>query len=171
MSMYNIGMAVTFDQIKEVRLRINDPEGFANVISVADPTTLPVAPAPYTAYRVESTGAYVSTTLESGATASDYSTLSIYLSDARIETWIETEDEDFAECRALQAISVKLGGELRLKRNTSGAETTEYITLKELYQYYKALSDDCKERRRKDNKANTGRYVNTKNPTIAGGNI
>ena len=161
----------TFAQISQVRLRINDPEGYSAFLEVATGSALPSVPAPYTAYRITDTGAYKATDITSGATESDYSLLSIRVSDARIGDWIDDYSVDQAECKALDAILVKIGEEMRIIRLKGGAEDLEWTALKDLYNYYKALSDACKERYRESQGTNTGRYGYTDQPEIAGGEI
>ena len=157
----------TWEQIKDIRLRINDPEGVINITSVATINDLPAEPEPYTYYYVESSGAYVSK--ESGDT--EYSTLDISISDTRIGQWIDANGADYAECMSYQAIAGRLGKELLLKKAQAGAESTEYQSLNDMYRYYKSLHDDCEKRRSSDTGYNAGRYADTKNPEIAGGNL
>jgi len=157
-----------FSQIKEVRLRINDPEGYQDFLEVS---TLPAVPAPYTAYKLTTTGAYLATELTAGATDADYDTLSLRVSDARISAWIDAYGVDVAECKSLQAIVSRIGSEMSIKRFEGGAETVEYVSLKDLYQYYRDLWNDCKERNKEDNKTSTGLWSKSKRPTIAGGNV
>lgn len=161
----------TFEQIKEVRLRINDPEGYQDFLEVADAASLPADPATYTAYKVLSSGAYVATDLESGATAADYQTLPLRVSDARLSSWIDLYGVDIAECKALQAIVSRIGSELNIKRLDGGAETTEYQSLKDLYGYYRDMWNDCKDRVKENTGNSTGRYGTSSQPQIAGGNI
>jgi len=159
----------TFSQIKEVRIRVDDPAGFQDIIEVANSAALPAAPSPYTAYKLADTGAYVATDLESGATASDYERQPLRVSDSRIDNWIDTYSIDKAECKALDAIATRLGSEVRLRRVQAGSESTEFTALKDLYNYYKELSDECKERYRKSKGNSTGRYGYSDQPEIAGG--
>lgn len=157
----------TFDKIKEVRIRIDDPYGVIEIESVATIEDLPEAPGPYTIYKVESSGAYV--TKYEGADS--YTTLTLYLSDYRLEQWIDTNGLDYAECRGLQAIAAKVGAEVRIKRIQAGAESTEYQSIMDLYRYYKSVAEDCEKRRSKDSGVNSGRYGSTTQPEIAGGNL
>jgi hypothetical protein len=153
----------TWEQIAEVRTRINDPEGVVNLVQVDTVADLPATPVPYTYYNVKSTGAYV--TKEDGET--EYSTLPIRISDARIESWIDAGGVDYAECMSYGAIASRIGNEMMLKKAQVGAESTEYQSLNDVYRYYKAVSEDCNKRR----SATAGRYVNTVDPEIAGGNL
>jgi hypothetical protein len=161
----------TFEQIAEVRLRVNDPDGFQSFEEKANAAALPETPDPYTAYKLTDTGAYVSTSVESGAVAADYSRLQLRVSDSRISSWIDTYSVDQAECKALDAIATRLGAELRIKRAEAGAESTEWIDLQKLYQYYVSLSSQCKERYNQSQGNSTGRYGTSDQPQIAGGEI
>jgi hypothetical protein len=161
----------TFEQIAEVRLRIDDPAGYAALKSVADSSSLPATPDPYTAYRVEDTGAYVSTDTTSGATASDYDTIDIYLSDARIGAFIDSGGVDFAECRSYRAIMSKLGQEMRLLRNSTGAETEQFQDIRNMLAYYRGMAEECEFRKDRDSGNSTGRVGLSAQPEIGGGNI
>lgn len=170
LSNHTVGMA-TRAQIIEVRVRINDPEGYESITDVADSDALPAIPAPYTTYYLTDTGAYVATDLTSGATASDYDRLDIRVSDSRITSWIDTYSVDQAECRALSAIATRLGGEFRIMRSRGGAEETEWTALRDAYQYYRSLADECSKRHQKDDNKLTGRYGTSDQPEIAGGEV
>jgi len=161
----------TFSQIKEVRLRVDDPAGFQNILELDDSGDLPAVPAPYTAYKLTDTGAYVATDLESGATAANYERQDLRVSDTRISAWIDAYSVDQAECKALSAIATRLGAEVRLRRVTGGSETTEWTALVELYSYYRELSQECKERYKVEQGNSTGRYGTSDQPEIAGGEL
>jgi len=161
----------TFEQIAEVRLRIDDPADHQSLVEVASAAALPVIPAPYTAYKLLDTGAYVATDLESGAAPTDYKRLQLRVSDSRIGDWIDTYSIDQAECLSYGAIATRLGSELRIIKSTAGAESSEWTRLLDLYKYYKALSADCSERYRDSQSNNTGRYGTSDQPEIAGGQI
>jgi hypothetical protein len=161
----------TFAQISEVRIRIDDPPGYQAFIEVANAAALPATPAPYTAYKLTDTGAYMATELESGATSADYTRLDVRVSDSRIGAWIDADSVDVAECKSYAAIATRLGNELKLKSTKGGAETAEWQTLKDTYTYYKGLSDDCKDRNKTTSGNSTGRYGTSVQPEIAGGEI
>lgn len=161
----------TSTQIFEIRIRINDPAGYQEITEVANEAALPATPAPYTAYKLADTGAYMASDDEAGASDPDYDRLEINISDSRISDFIDTYGLDEAECRALAVIATRLGAQMRLKRVQGGSENTEFTALKELYNYYKALSQDCKEKQRKNDNNNTGRYGTSDQPEIAGGEV
>ena len=161
----------TFAQIAEVRVRINDPEGYHSFVEAANEAALPATPAPYTAYKQVDTGAYRATEKESGAVAADYQRLDIRVSDANIATWIDAESVDYAECKGYDAIKTRIGAELNLIRAKGGAEDIEWQRLSDMYNYYHALSEECKDRNKKEDGNSTGRYGTSVQPEIAGGEI
>ncbi len=158
----------TFDEIKEVRLRIDDPAGFINIVEVA---ALPATSSPQTAYKLTTDGLYYSTEELTGLTASDYEALELMVSDTRISLWIDDDDVDAAACRALKQIINKVGKELTLVRITAGADTTQYTSLKDTYEYYKGILADCQDNKRTNDNNSTGRIGCTIQPTIAGGEV
>lgn len=161
----------TFAQIAEVRVRIDDPPGYQAFSEVANAAALPATPAPYTAYRLQDTGEYKATENESGATSDDYERLDIRVSDTNIETWIDAVSVDYAECKSYDAIKTRIGAELKLIRAKGGAEDIQWQSLIDTYNYYKTLSDECKDRNKTDAGNSTGRYGTSDQPEIAGGEI
>lgn len=161
----------TFAQIAEVRVRINDPSGYQAFAEVANAAALPATPAPYTAYRLQDTLEYRATEKESWATSSDYVRLDIRVSDTNIEAWIDAVSVDYAECKSYDAIKTRLGAELKLVRAKGGAEDIEWQALLDTYDYYKILSDECKDRNKTEAGNSTGRYGQSEQPQIAGGEI
>lgn len=161
----------TFDEIKEVRLRIDDPSGFINLIEVANAAALPSSPESQTAYKLTDTGVYVATDKDPPVVSTDYETQELLVSDARISAWIDAEDVNYATCQALKNIVAKLGKRLRLVKNRAGAEETEYTSLKDTYDYYKGLLDLCESEKKSEDNNNSGRIGQMKQPEIAGGNL
>ena len=159
------------DEIFEVRLRINDPPGFIDFEAVANSAALPSSPSPQTAYKLEDTGAYVSTDKTSGATESDYEIETLRISDVRISGWIDAGGIDYATCKALSNIIQQLGAELRIKKSNAGAEDLEWNSLKDTYEYYKGLYEQCKDNTQSNNNNSTGKWGGSKQPETAGGNI
>ena len=148
----------TFEEIKEVRLRIDDPEGFINILEVA---VLPAVYVPQTAYKLTTDGLYYS----------DGEVLELRVSDTRISIWIDADDVDSATCRALKQIINKLGKELQLARITAGADTTQYTALKDTYEYYKGILAECNDTKRTNDNNSTGRIGAMIAPEIAGGEV
>jgi len=146
------------NQIIELRLRVADPHGYINIVSVDE---LPDAPSDQSAYRVDE-DVYLDST---GAQ------IELNLSDSRLESWIETYGINDTECIAYKAIAARLGGALRIKRLSSGSESTEWQSILDLYLYYKQMSEDCTARNKKDLKRNTGIFGSSKPLSIAGGDV
>jgi hypothetical protein len=149
------------EELFEMRLRINDP---ADIIAIEAVDSLPASPVAQTAYRLSTNGTYNTND------GTSWSVLELELSDARILSTIDSLG-DAAECRLLSYITRKLGSKLFLVKNTSGADSTEYVKVLDLYNYYKQLMADCKAERKSDLGKNTGRVGKISTPTIAGGNL
>lgn len=141
-------------KIISLRLKIQDPHGFPKIVS----SDIPDEPDELTCYRTGEDAYY----------NSDHERLHLYLSDATLDAMI-TAYGDGAECRCYMDIAKSLGMEMRIKRLTTGTETTEWQTLVELYTYYKALSDQCKTQLKADTGQDTGRVGQSKTPEICGG--
>ena len=141
-------------EVIKLRIRIKDPHGYPKIIEGA----VPASPDELTCYRVAEDEYY----------NSDSERLSLYLSDATLDAMITTYGDD-AECRCYFEIAKNLGMEMRIKRLTTGTETSEWNTLVELYNFYKALSNDCKAQKKSDTGQDTGRMGQSKQPDICGG--
>lgn len=152
----------TFTQIKTVRLQIADP---ANVINILQVSSLPVTPAQQTAYYVTSTQFYM---IHDGAA---YVQAELRVSDEYLGTLIDTYGVALAVCRAYRMILAQLGNQLMLIRTQSGAESTQYQDLLKVMDYYRQMKEDCDEQNNKDNLNSTGRFYQTEQPDIAGGNL
>lgn len=150
----------TWEQIRDVRLQVNDPAGVISILSVS---TLPDTGVYQTGYYLETDGLYY--VYED----SEWSELELIISDDRISTVIGVVGEDLAPCRVLGLISRGLGTRVPLVRTTSGTESAEYQRIVDLYRYYRGLAEDCQEQHREDTGANTGRWGTTTTPEIAGG--
>ena len=159
----------SFTDIKEFRLTIQDPPGAVDILQVATSASLPAAPLKDTVYNIVDSGMYVQCDLFSGATADDYYQCDLLLSDSRIGTWIDAYGVTGAIPYGIKAIIAKLGSDMRLKKTQAGAESIEYTSLSELYSYYKKMLDDAIADADASDGINTGTFVATKNPEVAGG--
>lgn len=148
----------TFNEIKEVRLTIGDPQGVINILEVADFASIPATPARQTAYKTVDTGYYYV----------DGEAVDLRMSDERISGWIDDGGSDYAICQSIQQILNQIGRELIITKDTSGAESTDFINLTTLRTYYEKLkatySLESKE-------IKTGIWGQAKQPTIAGGEV
>lgn len=160
----------TRSEIIELRLQISDPPNVIRIYDLAATADLPSVPVPQTAYYVAANGIYYKTEKETGAVPSDYAFITLQLSDAALSTLIDDLGAN-AKKRALVRIASRLGGQLNIVKNTSGAESTEFIALLDLYKYYKALAADAAEETAEDEGTSTGRFVRIRRPRIAGGNL
>ncbi|MGD8567388.1 MAG: hypothetical protein PVJ39_04850 [Gammaproteobacteria bacterium] len=161
----------TFANIKKVRLAIDDPPGFVDLISVATSSTLPASPKHQTAYYVVDDDEYRATDVTVVATPADYEVLDLRVSDERIGDWIDSDGVYDARVYALRDITRKLGQELALVRTQSGAESNEYNALLDTYKYYKGLISDAEKEAQVESLNSSGRLLSTTAPEIAGGNL
>jgi hypothetical protein len=158
----------TFAQIKEVRLKTDDPSGFINLLEVS---SLPSAPANQTAYKLTSAGTYHATDV-AAPLAADWETLDLFVSDTRIGEWIDTDGVLYATCQSVKQIIVKLGQSMKLKRSDSGAESTEWTALNDAYAFYKGLLATCTDEYNKSKSVAAGRWGGSRsNPDLYGGNV
>lgn len=150
---YYLSMA-TFAQIKEIRLQINDPAGFINIVE-GTPST-----APQTAY------------LDGGVYKDgDGTTLMLEVSDARLGSWYDSYGHTGAVVRAIKQIIANIAARLPIVKSDSGAESTEYTSLTDLYKFYRALLDDAENEDEKTEGTSTGRIYTAQSVEVAGGNI
>lgn len=154
----------TFNEIKEFRLEISDPAIATNIIAVANSAALPASPAHQTVYYNQDTETYLYTDKTSGATATDYHPVDLYLTDARISSWIDSYGVAGAIPYGIKAILRKIVSQMNIVRDTSGAESTEYQSLRNIYYVYKSIASDTET-------TNTGRWGSTVTPEIGGGNL
>jgi len=158
-------------QIFDLRLKINDPAGFIAFDSVDDSASLPATPSSQTCYLQVDTGEYKATEKTSGATAADYTVETLQLSDTVLGALIDGYGEATAACKALKRIISQLGKGMTVKRLAGGADSTEYTSLKEMYDFYKVILDICSDEASSAAGTNTGRYFTSNQPEIAGGNL
>ena len=150
----------TFTELKEVRLRIDDPAGFIDLLDV---TSLPDTPIHQTAYRHNGVYKYHDGT--------EWVILDVYLSDTRLGVWYDAEGEDYTCVKALKQIIAKLGKEMRLKRSDTGAESTEWTGLRDLLAYYEKLLAEFQEDYEESTSTAGPRWGGSSAPEIAGGNL
>ena len=153
------------EEIHALRIEIYDPPEIIQILSVATAANLPTIPTPQTAYYIIDTGIYVTTEKTINAIPADYVTEELYLSDTSLSLLIDTYGTTIAIWKAIIKISSKLASKLLIVKTNSGAESTEYIKLNDLYKYYMTLVNDLKD------EGNSGCYGSMKPPEIAGGNI
>jgi hypothetical protein len=160
---------MSLEDVKELRLSINDPQGYNDLIEVAEMDDLPAAHQPQTAYYVTAVGGFFATEKLTGATEADYELVEVFYSNLVYKKLIDTLGLENAICRSFHIISRKLFGQLGLVRSTAGSEVTEYQRLRDVYLYYRDLAADCKKDKDSDAGTNTGRIGYTTQPEIAGG--
>lgn len=157
---------MAWTDLKELRLRICDPDGVIALETVADAAALPSSPVAQTAYRKEDSGEYVRYDTE----LTSWDRLDLELSDARLQALIDTcGSVARATPRAIRLILTAVGRRLGIAKSDSGAESIQYQTLADTYAFYKGLAETFDEEAAKDEGASTGRYFRTRRPRIAGG--
>lgn len=161
----------TFDQIKEVRLKISDPYQSIDILNIALKSSLPSEPAPQTAYLVDEDGAYYYTDVESGATVSTYERVKLLVGDVLLEDWIDEFGVDKTIRRALLNIVRRIGAQRQLVKIQDGAESSEFHRLDELYKFYKSLAKDAEDEENENSGNSTGKIGFCTQPTIGGGNL
>ena len=156
-----------FTDIVELRLKIKDPLGVIAILSVADETArlAITSPGRQTAYKQLDTGTYYiyDTDLAS------WEALDLLISDARIETLIDLYGIAKSCARVVKDIMAELGQKLYISRTQDGAGSTQYQSLHDLYEFYKALSGTFEEEASEDAGTSTGRYLRMRKPCIGGG--
>lgn len=159
----------SWDQIKDIRLLVNDPPGFVDIVAVANAAALPTAPAQQTCYYLQDTKHYKATEKESGAVAADYTARWLRVSDERISDLVDTLGADSARCRVLRLLATKLGAEMQLSRTSMGGDESAYTSLRDMYAYYQGLASECEAEIAADAENSTGRAARMTSPEIAGG--
>lgn len=156
----------TFSDIKAVRLIINDPPEFINIIQVENAAALPVTPAGQTVYNLADTGAYMRYEASAYVAIDD-----MQVSDERLGIWIDEFAQIGAVKRGFQAIIQKLGARLIMAKNSDGAESTEYTSLDKMLAYYRQVYADYVAITSSEVKKSTGRWGSVASPEIAGGMV
>jgi hypothetical protein len=157
-------MAENWSYLSDVRIKLSDPSGVIALVSVADYSSLPVAPASQTAYRTADTGVYY--VYDSGTTA--WSAVDLLISDNVLNKLIESSGVDKAVQRAISIILAGLYPRRQIVKTNAGAESTEYQSLTSTIAFYQALKSAYKEEAAEDGAVSTGRIVHTCRPAIGG---
>lgn len=160
----------TWADLKELRLRINDPSGVVALETVATAAALPATGALQTAYRKEDSGEYV--IYDADLSTSDtpvWAHADLELADDRLDNFIDLYGIDRAAPRAIRLILAAIGKRMGLARAGHGAESMQYQTLSDTYAFYKALAESMDEEAAKDEGTSTGRYIFTRRPLVGGG--
>lgn len=145
----------TFAELKELRLKISDPSGVIDILSIANAAALPVAPARQTAYFKVDVGEYVLYDFDLLV----WNVLELKVSDARLSALIDLWGVADSIPKAIRAIMATLGQGMQIKRITSGADSTEYLTLKDAYDYYKMLIEQYRVETSEETGTSAGRYL------------
>jgi hypothetical protein len=152
--------------LKELRLRICDPSGVIDLVSVADAAARAAvtSPAKQTAYQQADGDTYWIYDSELAA----WEQVTLELADARLENLIDLYGVDATAPKAVRLIMASLGKKMGIARSQGGAETIDYQTLRDTYQFYKDLAATMEEETAKEEGTSTGRYVRMRHPHIGG---
>jgi hypothetical protein len=159
-------MATWADTV-ELRLRIKDPLGAIAILSVANEAArLAVTnPARQTAYLQADMGTYYFYDESLAA----WEPVDLLLSDTRINVLIDLYGVALAAPRAVNDIKAELGQKIAIARTADGAASTDYTSLKDMYQFYKDLAASMVEEVAVDAGTSTGRMFCMRRPSIGGG--
>jgi hypothetical protein len=152
--------------LKELRLRISDPSGVIAIETVATAAARLVVPAPakQTAYQQADDDTYWVYDFDLLA----WSQVELEIADIRIENIIDLYGLDAAAPKCLRLIMSSIGKRMGIVRSGSGAESIQYQTLKDTYDFYKAIVESMEEEVAQDTGASTGRYMRFHHPRIGG---
>lgn len=153
------------DDLKKVRLELNDPEDIIDIVEVADAGSLPATPASQTAYLQDDTGEYK--VYENGS----FTIVELEISDDMLSTWLTDYGVDQTVYRACNYIARRLGKRMQLVKLQSGAESPEYTAMLDQLKFYQSVRDDFILQSRREQKNFTGRMGKSSQPEIGGGNL
>ena len=154
-----------WNDVKTVRLNLRDPAGALNLEHVATFADLPVpaSVSAQTSYRTDDTYNYYN------YDGNAWNLLKLQISDDRLSTLIDLYGVDGATTRCITYIIAGLYDQLNFVRISAGAESTQYQTLNDVLNFYKALKAEFKEDAAAVTKTDTGRVLRMKTPSIGGG--
>jgi hypothetical protein len=154
--------------LKELRLKTCDPDGYIDLDTVANVAALPVAPKGQTAYRKEDSGDYVAYDAELLA----WGPVKLEVSDARAMAMVDAYGSaSRAAPYMVRQIMAGLGAKMRIARSQGGAGSTDFVNLTTLYNFYKGIIETFEVEAAVEEGASEGRYLRTKRPSIGGGMI
>lgn len=155
-------MAEVWASLKELRIRTSDPFGFIDIQTVANKAALPATPIAQTVYRSEADKEYLK--YENNV----WEHVNIEVSDEMMNGYIAQYGVTKSISKVVTLILASLGKKLQIERTDSGTESYTFTTLKNLYDYYKALRDNAKEEASDESGYSSGRFFCT-GPSKVGG--
>lgn len=91
--------------------------------------------------------------------------------DAQIEAYIDDGDSvNYASWKLINILVMRLRKET-LKKDTTGAESTEFQSLNDRRKLLESLAGEYKAAYKSETGYNTGRFISSTRPDIAGGDI
>jgi len=161
----------TFAEIKSIRLQIDDPVGFIDILNVATLALLPAVPPPQTVYLVDEDGSYMATEKVAGAAFADYERQELLFSDEALGNLIDLYGVANVLCYVYRQALVKIANRLTVLQVQTGTETVEYVSMTARYRAYKDLLNDCENQAAIVSGTNTGQWLQTNSAEIAGGDL
>lgn len=150
----------TFEQITGVRLAINDP---ADVIDFESVATLPATLEPQRGYYLQSNSRYY--------VEDETSPVRLYVSDAQISASFDAGGKEQAVYDSIRLIIAKIGREITLVQDKSGADSSEFTSLRDTLAYYEKMLALAQDDIDKAAKTDTGQFARVARPVIAGGDL
>lgn len=155
-------MAEVFESLKEARIKLNDPSGVINILTVSNYEALPVSPISQTAYRTEDTGEYF---IFSG---SSFEKLELKISDETLNTYISLYGITGAILRGIDLIVAQLYNQIMASGFSTGSENVQFTTLKDAIEFYKTLRKQYADQDAENSSVSSGLYIETTRPRIGG---
>lgn len=146
--------------IRLFRIKLNDPSDCIDIKSVA---TLPAVPAYRTAYYLTTDSQYY---FHDG---SKYLNAPIRVIDELISAWLDAETEAHALVKGWKYLVTKIGEEMLIESDQTGADSVKFTSLQSKLTYYKAMIAQAEKEAAAEDEISTGTMYATKDPEIAGG--
>ena len=157
-------MAEIWASLKNVRIKLHDPSGCINLVSVENYAALPETPSRQTAYRTADSGNwYMFFDMTQKWTALD-----IKISDDRLNELIDQKGELGAVVSAIPEIISGLYDSLQLVSHSNGTESMQYVTIEQAISFYEKLKDMFVEQKSQSAGVNTGVFIRTCNEVVGG---
>ena len=157
-------MAEVWESLKAVRLKLKDPSGCVNLMTVANLAALPVAPSRQTGYRTEDTGIWYIF----NETAEAWQIVDIKISDDSLNSLIDSYGISGAVINAIPEILAYIYDQMPIVQINSGSESTQYQTLANAQAFYTKLRDLYKEMAAGSEGTSTSRILKTQRQQVGG---
>lgn len=157
-------MAEVWEDLKEVRLKLMDPQGVINLVQAANRAALPSVPRNQYGYRLTDTGEYYVNEPSLGA----WEPLPLRIADDTLNALIAQYGVGGAIQRAIPPIMAKILSEMSVLQISSGTDSTQYQSLETILGFYRGLKGMYAEEAKEVTGFSTGRSFRCRRPTIGG---